>query len=411
MWIRVASAAACFAGIMGFSRLAYGVLVPAMRHSLGGGYALYGAIGTANFIGYFMGTLVATRLARRDDRARSNALALGGMCLAMALCGLAPGPLVLGALRFLVGLASGIALALTLSLAVEGVAPGRRGVAAAIVWGGGSLGIALVGLVPASLAASWRLEWIAMGLAGLAATAVFAFLTRGARAGSGAAGGAAAHAPMFAWAGYLPLTLAYFCFGFGYIGLLTFLGAAFSHGRSVDPGTIWVVLGATGVAGAAVWGPIVDRFRSGAPVAAACALCAAGAALLGSGVPSAALAGAIAVGASFIGIPAMVGALLQQREAPAHYPRAFAAMTAVLGCGQIIGPLAGGLTADRLGTPAALFLSAAALGLAAVLAAAYREPARREQVPAAAGVSVKKMNNVNTMLSADLGPLASGRAC
>jgi hypothetical protein len=33
---------------MGFSRLAYGVLVPSMRASLGGGFALYGAIGGAN---------------------------------------------------------------------------------------------------------------------------------------------------------------------------------------------------------------------------------------------------------------------------------------------------------------------------------------------------------------------------
>jgi predicted MFS family arabinose efflux permease len=359
---------------MGFSRLAYGVLVPAMRHSLGGGYALYGAIGTANFIGYFAGTLVTTRLARRADRARSNAIALVCMCAGMAATGLAAGPLVLGLLRFVVGLASGIALALTLSIAVEGIPATRRGLAAAIVWGGGSLGIALVGFVPQSWSAEWRVQWIAMGVAGLLATLVFALITGRIRSVHPKAGSDVARAPLFTAAGYLPLTLAYFCFGFGYIGLLTFMGAALTHDRGFSAGTIWVVLGLTGVAGAALWGPVVDRFRSGMPVAIACALCATGATLLAFGAPWESLIGSIAVGASFIGIPAMVGALLHQREEPARYPAAFAAMTAVLGFGQILGPLAAGFFADHLGTAAALYLSAGALGLAALLAIFYRRP-------------------------------------
>ncbi|MBD5605782.1 MAG: YbfB/YjiJ family MFS transporter, partial [Candidatus Eremiobacteraeota bacterium] len=123
MWIRVGWAAAAFAAIMGFSRLAYGVLVPAMRSSLGGGFALYGAIGGANMIGYLAGSLLTTRLARRPDRSRVNAIALFAMCAAMACCGLVTEPVALGVLRFVVGVASGIALALTLALAVERIPP------------------------------------------------------------------------------------------------------------------------------------------------------------------------------------------------------------------------------------------------------------------------------------------------
>jgi predicted MFS family arabinose efflux permease len=375
MWTRVAAAAACFAAIMGFSRLAYGVLIPAMQQSLGGGFALYGAIGTANLLGYFLGTLVTTRLAGRHDRARSNAAALVAMCVAMAASGLVRDPLQLGALRFAVGLASGIALALTLSLAVEGVSPARRGVAAAIVWGGGALGIALVGAVPLGWSSAWRIQWLAMALAGAACTAVFAWLTARAHpcapahgAGPAGPGGAVLRGA------YLPLTLAYFCFGFGYIDLVTFLGAALARGHGLPAGTVWLVLGATGVAGAAVWGPVVDRMRSGVPVAAACGLCALGAVLLATGNGAGALIGSLAVGVSFIGVPAMVGALLQQRELPGRYAGTFAGVTAVLGCGQMLGPLAGGFAADRLGTPAALYVAALALAIAALLATAYRAP-------------------------------------
>jgi MFS family permease len=182
MWTRVGWAAGCFAAIMGFSRLAYGVLVPPMRHALGGSYALYGTIGAANFVGYLAGTMLASRLARRVERSRANFAALGAMCLAMAASGLANGPLVLGVLRFSVGVASGTALAFTLSLAVERVAPERRGLAAAIVWGGGSLGIALVGVgalaVPLALPFAWRVQWIAMAVAGALCAAVFFRLTR-----------------------------------------------------------------------------------------------------------------------------------------------------------------------------------------------------------------------------------------
>jgi len=375
MWTRVAAAAACFAAIMGFSRLAYGVLVPAIQHSLGGGYALYGAIGAANLFGYFIGTLGAAKLAARHDRAQSNAGALVAMCAAMAASALVRDPLQLGILRFAVGVASGVALALTLSLAVEGVSPARRGLAAAIVWGGGALGIALVGAVPVGWSTQWRFQWLAMALAGVACAAVFAWLTsrsgpvapaRAQQSGGGSVFGRA----------YLPLTLAYFAFGFGYIDLVTFLGASLSRTHGLPPGTAWIVLGTTGVAGAAVWGPVVDRFRSGLPVAAACGLCALGALLLALGSASAAFIGSLAVGVSFIGVPAMVGALVQQREHPTHYAGTFALITAVLACGQVVGPLAGGFAAERLGTPAALYVAAAALALAASLASAYRAPGR-----------------------------------
>jgi predicted MFS family arabinose efflux permease len=372
---------------MGFSRLAYGVLVSPMRESLGGGFELYGAIGSANMIGYLVGSLLTTGLARRPDRSRVNVAALLAMCAAMAACGLVREPIALGVLRFAVGVASGIALALTLALAVERVPPDRRGVAAAIVWGGGCAGIALVGAASGLAVASpaaWRTEWIAMGAAGAACTWAFARLTGGVFA-AGERRDAGGRVGILEKSRYRALTLAYFAFGVGYIDIVTFFGSSLTRAHGLPIGAAWTLLGLAGIAGVAVWGPLIDRWRSGIPVAFACACCAGGAALVAVGTPACALAGAVAIGVSFIGVPAMVGALLQQREPAARYPRAFASITVALGVGQIIGPLLGGALADRFGTPFAVAAGGLVLAVAGASALFYHRP---EHEPARASIAV-----------------------
>ncbi|GAC1529670.1 MAG: YbfB/YjiJ family MFS transporter [Vulcanimicrobiaceae bacterium] len=379
MWTKVAWAAACFAAIMGFSRLAYGVLVPAMRASLGGTYALYGAIGAANLAGYLVGTLLATRLARRTDRSRVNAIALAIMCVAMAASGMVHGTELLGALRFLVGIGSGVGVSLTLALAVEAIPPARRGIAAAFVWAGGSLGIALVGVAGvapfAAAPDAWRVQWVAMGALGLASAAAFFAVTHGRCIVRDDVPDDGSGIGLLRRDGYLPLTLGYFAYGVGYIDVVTFMGAAIGGSHAVPPAASWIVLGTAGVAGATLWGKLVDRYRNGVPVGVACACSALGAAGLASGSTALVLLGALLVGASFIGVPAMVGALLQQRESNVRYGRAFASMTVVLGIAQIVGPVFGGIVADRAGARAALWVGAAMLALAAASAARYRRMA------------------------------------
>ncbi|MBD5655075.1 MAG: YbfB/YjiJ family MFS transporter [Candidatus Eremiobacteraeota bacterium] len=383
--MRVGAAAACFAAIIGFSRLAYGALVEPMRRGLGGSYALYGTIGAANMAGYLLGTLLATRLARRPDRSRVNTIALALLCATMGASGFVRDSWQLGVLRVLVGIASGIALAFTLSLAVEGVTPARRGLAAAIVWAGGAAGIAIVGiaglLAPLESSSAWRLQWIAMALAGAACTVIFARITGGPFAArepadtSGAIG-------LFAANRYRALSIAYFLFGAGYIDVLTFLGAALAHTRTLPPAAAWIVLGTAGMVGAALWGPLVDRMRNGAPVAIACGCCTVGAFCVAFGATWSVLAGAVLIGVSFIGIPAMVGALVQQREAPERYARAFAGITLVLGVGQILGPVIGGAVADLFGAGAAILAGSAALTCAAAMALCYRPNAASLKITA-----------------------------
>jgi predicted MFS family arabinose efflux permease len=212
-----------------------------------------------------------------------------------------------------------------------------------------------------------------MGAVGIVAAFTFAALTSGTfsagerRDDGGAVG-------LFARTRYRALSISYFAFGVGYIDIVTFFGASLARAHGLSIGAAWTVLGTAGLVGIVVWGPLVDRMRSGLPVAIASACCALGAALVAIGTPLSAFTGAVAIGLSFIGIPAMIGALLQQREPGTRYPRAFASMTVVLGVGQIIGPLAGGFVADRFGTSTAIAAGAFALGAGACAALFYRRP-------------------------------------
>ena len=376
MWVRIASAAACFAAIMGFSRLAYGLLVPAMQASLGGGLDIYGLIGAGNLGGYFAGSLIAARLAALRHRSRLNGGALIAMCLAIAGSGFAHDLFTLGLLRFFIGVASGVALSLTLALAVEGVGQSIRGRAAALVWSGGTAGMSLVGagavIFPFG-GDTWRYAWFAMALIGILAALIFSRVaqTEGRRAGAADDG-----VPIGLWSPrkYLFLAVGYTAFGFGYIDVVTFFGAALARTHAAGLGLAVLILGGAGTLGALCWGPLVDRFRSGVPIAAAGGLCAAGALMLSLRDSFPVLMGAFVFGIGFIGVPAMIGALAQQREPPQRYARAFALLTSTLGVGQVIGPFAGGMVARILGTTASLELGAFSLLLSAIFCGCYRRP-------------------------------------
>jgi predicted MFS family arabinose efflux permease len=380
MWLRISWAAACFGAIMGFSRLAYGLLVPAMHASLGGGLDAYGIIGAANLGGYLVGSLLATRLAALSPRPRINTFALCAMCAAMAASGFAHDLVTLGVLRAIVGIASGIALPLTLSLAVEGVAQNMRGRAAGLIWGGGTAGMALAGagsLFLPSTGDTWRGVWFVMAAVGTGFALLYNRITRASGAKKGPQDDGL---PIEFWARkkYLSLALGYGCFGFGFMDVLTFFGAAIAKSHATKLGLAVILLGVAGSLGALMWGPLVDRYRNGLPITIACTGCAIGALLMSASTPVFVLVGAALFGGSFISIPAMTGALVQQREPAQRYGRAFAMITSVLGVGMTLGPLTAGVLAKHFGTGAALELGAGALLIAASCCCLYRKPVSSE---------------------------------
>jgi fucose permease len=64
-------AALGFAFNLGFSRLSYGLLLPALRHDFAAPYSVFGLVYTANLVGYFLEPL-GRRLCSSRSAARSR---------------------------------------------------------------------------------------------------------------------------------------------------------------------------------------------------------------------------------------------------------------------------------------------------------------------------------------------------
>ena len=168
-------AAASFAVTLGFSRLSYGLLLPALRANLHGSYTLFGRVGTANLAGYLLGTLLVPLLvARFRNRIRLNTLMTLAMSTAMIASATSLTVTQLGLWRLLVGIASAPATVLTLTLTFARIAPAERGRASGMIWMGGAVGVVASGLVApfvvvAGASPAWRVVWVVMGGIGVVA--------------------------------------------------------------------------------------------------------------------------------------------------------------------------------------------------------------------------------------------------
>lgn len=402
-------AACSFAAILGFSRLSYGLLLPALRINLGGSYSAYGLLGTVNFVGYLLGTLATPFLLTRIQRHLAlNLVASLAMNATLLLSAFSVTVWQLGIWRLLSGLFSAVATVLTLALTLECVAPHKRGKTSGFIWMGAAAGILFSGLIAPPILTTgasfgWRLIWIVMSIAGGIAALGFAQSRRNTspyptqhpseqqqeREASPRRPFGGVVRPLFQPGRLLFLTLVYFCFGCGYIIYLTFFVALLEQqGVPVlDAGFVWAAIGLAGVLSSSMWGRVIDRWPTGFALALPLFLGVAGSftVLLGKGGWE--YAGAALLGLStFIGPPLMVTVLLKRAVADEHYATSFSMLTACFATGQIIGPLVGGLVIEQVGLTLGTASSGVILAAAALCACGYglmqRRAARSSPSPA-----------------------------
>jgi MFS family permease len=246
--LAVAFALALAAAVsLGLARFSYALLLPPMRSDLGWSYLTGGAMNTVNAAGYLVGALLMPAWLRRFGARH----ALLGGAVATGLLLVAHGALVADAGLFMLRALTGVASAATFvaggvlaaQLAGRAPRPGRSAPSAGLVlgvyYGGTGVGIVVSALLVPPLVArpgthAWQAAWFALGAAALAATAVTASATRGFdRAGSNAP----ARAP-FEWPRFGCGLLAYFMFGLGYIGYMTFVVTLLREQRRIDHGVL-----------------------------------------------------------------------------------------------------------------------------------------------------------------------------
>ncbi len=382
-YLRLALALSLGAAVsLGITRFAYGLLLPPMREDLGWSYTLAGAMNTFNALGYLVGALATPWLLRRMPPTR---LLLAGSLLSSLFMGLSgffteASPLLLQ--RMLAGASSAVVLIAggLLAARLGSHQPRRSGLLLGIYYGGTGLGIVISALaVPPVLAAAarqphgWAWAWWMLALVCLLATLLMRWPARvlanhPSPSGQSLEPGLRVYRNrdfVFALAGYAG-------FGVGYIGYMTFVIALLrEQGSSAVQITVfYAALGLAVLASSRIWAGLLDRHRSGLPLALLNALL--GIAALVPALTSAwplVLASGVMFGGVFLSLVASTTALVRHNLPPAQWAAGISAFTIVFAFGQIVGPTVAGFISDGPGGLArGLLFSAGALWIGAALA-------------------------------------------
>jgi predicted MFS family arabinose efflux permease len=372
---------------LGMSRFSYALLLPPMRSDLDWSYLLAGAMNTGNAFGYFVGALLTPLLMRRFG---AHAALTGGAVLT-AIFMLLSGFVIDAGMLLLQRVLAGIASALIfisgglLAARLGALHPQRAGFLIGLYYGGTGFGIIasslLVPLAMAEAAAqgaahAWQWAWLGLGVTCLAATAVMARPSLGIDGGVPAAsGGAGFRISQFGFG-----LMAYFMFGMGYIGYMTFVIALLKEqGMASSMTTLfYALLGLGVVVSSRLWAGMLDRFKGGQSLAILNGLLAMATLLpVLSKAPAAVFASGIVFGAVFLSVVASTTALVRHNLPSAAWSSGISAFTTVFALGQIVGPTIVGWISDTAGgLQRGLVFSACAL-LAGALLATGQKPLRQ----------------------------------
>ncbi len=368
---------------LGFSRFAYGLLLPPMRADLGWSYVEAGALNTANGAGYVAGALIAAWAARRWGTARTFIAGYLASVLVLLATAAAAGLPALLALRTAGGVSTALTFILGAGLAA-GICPAgdprRRGVLVGLYVGGVSLGVLLAGAaIPPIMGAGahrWPQGWAVLALMGAAA---LPFAWRAARRVPVPAGGGASALQGGELRRLAPTFIGYGLFGAGYVGYMTFIIALLERqgGSSEQLAWFWWVLGGVSAVSSLLWGRALGSLEGGRGPALVSATAMLGTlpVLVWHG-PVAMLASAVLFGGSYLAGPASIAIVAQRQLPAASWTAAISLLTVGFAFGQAVGPVLAGAISDATGSLAAGFwVSPMLLGIGACVSLLQRPPA------------------------------------
>ncbi|MCD4674830.1 MAG: MFS transporter [Desulfobacula sp.] len=382
----------------GFGRMAYTILLPAMKDGLHFDYTQLGLLGTGNFIGYLSMAIIGGFLAARFGTRTVIASALLLMGITMILTGLAKSFGFAFAMRLLTGLGNGAAYVPAMALGSAWFSIKKRGFATGIVSGGIGLGTFLSGIIVPYILTSygtdgWRYSWYILGtLVLIAAVIVFLFLRNqpedkgllpvgqeekkdGPVSSSNNKVSSLDWGKVYRMKALWYLGIVYFFYGLSYIIYIIFFAAYLVKEMGCTEawaGGLWAAVGGLSIFCGVIWGSISDRIGRGKGAALAYLV-------LGSSYIVYALlkceAGfylsAILFGLTAWSIPTIMAATAGDLVGPRLAPAALGVVTLFFGIGQSIGPALGGYLADVSSSFTLPFLVAGAISLVGMIFSFY----------------------------------------
>lgn len=377
----------------GFGRMAYTIILPAMKDGLQFDYTQLGLLGTGNFIGYLTMAIIGGFLAARFGTRIVITLALILMGATMILTGLANSFGYAFVMRLLTGLGNGASYVPAMALGSAWFAMHRRGFATGIVSGGIGAGTLISGLiVPPILGAygpeGWRFSWYILGgLVLVVSGIVFAFVRSRPEEKGLTQVGAKYEGQSVASSGkkisstdwtqvckmgsvwYLGVT--YFFYGISYIIYMVFFAAYLVKEMGYSQawaGGLWAMVGGLSMFCGVIWGGISDKIGRSRGAALAYLV-------LGLSYVIYALIrmkfgiylSAVLFGLTAWSIPTIMAAAAGDFVGPRLAPAGLGFITLFFGIGQAIGPALGGYLADVSQSFSIPFLVAGGLSLAGMV--------------------------------------------
>ena len=383
----------------GFGRMAYTIILPAMKDGLKFDYTQLGLLGTGNFIGYLTMAIVGGFLAARFGTRIVITLALVLMGVTMMLTGLAQTFGFAFAMRFLTGLGNGAAYVPAMALGSAWFAMRKRGFATGIVSAGIGLGTLISGLVvPPILKAfgadGWRYSWYILGGAVLVVSGIVFLFVRSrpeekgllpvgvtevdaeaSAAGSGGKASALEWSRIYRKPSVWYLGVVYFFYGLSYIIYMVFFAAYLVKEMGYSQawaGGLWATVGGLSIFCGIIWGGISDRL--GRSRGAALAYLVLGASYIIYALVKVKFGfylSAFMFGLTAWSIPTIMAAAAGDFVGPRLAPAGLGFITLFFGIGQAIGPALGGYLADISHSFTLPFLVAGGISLIGMVLSLY----------------------------------------
>ena len=382
----------------GFGRMAYTILLPAMKDGLNFDYTQLGLLGTANFIGYLSMAIIGGFLAARFGTRSVISLALLLMGITMILTGLAKSFGFAFSMRLLTGLGNGAAYVPAMALGSAWFSIKKRGFATGIVSGGIGLGIFISGIIVPFLLKSygadgWRYSWYILGtIVIMIAIIVFLFLRNQPEDKGLLPVGQEEKEKIqtssiknkvssldwnkvYRMKGMWYLGIVYFFYGLSYIIYMVFFAAYLVKEMGCTEawaGGLWAMVGGLSIFCGVIWGSISDRIGRGKGAALAYLV-------LGVSYIVYALVrsetgfylSAILFGLTAWSIPTIMAAAAGDFVGPRLAPAGLGFITLFFGIGQSIGPALGGYLADVSNSFTLPFLIAGGISFAGMIFSFY----------------------------------------
>ncbi len=383
----------------GFGRMAYTIILPAMKDGLNFNYTQLGLLGTGNFIGYLTMAIIGGFLAARFGTRIVITAALILMGLTMILTGLSQSFGFAFAMRLMTGLGNGAAYVPAMALGSAWFAMKRRGFATGIVSAGIGTGTLISGLlVPPILAAystdGWRFAWYILGGAVLLISGVVFLFVRSRPQDKGlrqvgadnqelapSVFAASDKVSSLQWTSVYRmgsvwyLGIVYFFYGLSYIIYMVFFAAYLikEMGFSQEwAGGLWAMVGGLSIFCGVIWGSISDRL--GRSRGAALAYLVLGISYIIYAlikVKFGIYLSAVLFGLTAWSIPTIMAAAAGDFVGPRLAPAGLGFITLFFGIGQALGPALGGYLADVSQSFTIPFLVAGGISLLGMISSLY----------------------------------------